>query len=192
MQSLTHKNIPTIIGCQVEKTPVSLILEFKGEENTSLTISKLLSGKDDNDILRRIRSSLTKKDWLVISHDLVDALSHIHSKGFLHCDLKVNNVLVANKHGHVINCGKACESRCPPAKKYTVRYTHIAPEVLNGTHCSKASDVYSLGKILHEVALIQELPQLLAIAGKCLDANPARRPTATGLMASLASVICSC
>ena len=74
-------------------------------------------------------------------------------------------------------------------QKSTLFATHITPEVLNGTHCSKASDVYSLGKILHELAIIQELPGLLAIAEKCLNANPAWRPTTTGLMASMTSVI---
>ena len=137
MQALTHKNIPTIIA-----------MEFKGDDNTSITVSKLLS----HEILHKVKSSLTKKDWLIISHDLVDALAHIHSKGFLHCDLKSNNVLVTDNHGHIIDFGKACNSAFPPAKKYTFHYPHIAPEVLNGTSCSKASDVYSLGKILYEIA----------------------------------------
>lgn len=43
MQALAHKNIPTIIGVQLQKQPISLIMEFKGEDNTSVTISKLLS-----------------------------------------------------------------------------------------------------------------------------------------------------
>ena len=86
---------------------------------------------------------------------------------------------------------KACDSAFPPVKTYTFHFAHIAPEVLKGSHCSKASDVYSLGKILCEVATKQEIPMLLAEAQKCLDVNPTRRPTTTGLMASLASLICS-
>lgn len=192
MQALTHKNIPAIIGIQVEKEPISLVMEFKGEENTSMTVSKLLSCEEGNETVHKVKSSLTTKDWLIIAHDLTDALAHIHSKGFLHCDLKSNNVLVAENHGHIIDFGKACDSAFPPAKKYTLHYRHIAPEVLNGAPCSKASDIYSLGKILHEVAIKQEIPVLLVNAQKCLDHNPAGRPTTTGLMASLASVICNC
>lgn len=192
MQALTHKNIPAIIGIQLEREPInSLVMEFKGEENTSITVSKLLNCEEANGILEKVKSSLTKKDWLIISHDVTDALAHIHSKGFLHCDLKSNNVLVADKHGQIIDFGKACDSAFPPGKKYTFHYAHIAPEVLNGTHCSKASDVYSLSKILHEVATKQEIPGLVANAQKCLDINTTRRPTTTGLMASLASLICS-
>ena len=49
MQALTHKNIPAIIGIQVEKEPISLVMEFKGEENTSMTVSKLLSCEEGNE-----------------------------------------------------------------------------------------------------------------------------------------------
>ena len=41
MQTLTHKNIPAIIGIQLEREPISLVMEFKGEENTSATVSIL-------------------------------------------------------------------------------------------------------------------------------------------------------
>ena len=190
MQALTHRNIPTILGIQLERGPISLVMEFKGEGNTSITVSKLLYCKESSGILEKVKSSLTNKDWLIICHDITDALAHIHSKGFLHCDLKSNNVLVTDKHGQIIDFGKACDISFPPAKKYTFHYAHIAPEVLNGTHCSKASDVYSLGRILHEIATKQKIPMLLDNAHKCLDINT-RRPTTTGLMASLASLICS-
>ena len=32
MQALAHKNIPTIIGVQLQKQPISFIMEFKGED----------------------------------------------------------------------------------------------------------------------------------------------------------------
>jgi len=189
MQALTHKNIPAIIGVQLEKQPISLIIEFKGEQDTSVTISKLLSSEEDDQTLQNVQTSLTKNDWLIISHDLTEALSHIHFKGFLHCDLKSNNVLVSNKHGYIIDFGKACDSSFPPAKKYSIVYSHIAPEVLTGSPCSKASDIFSLGKILLKVGGKHNIPILVSTAQKCLDANPARRPTTTGIMATIASAI---
>ena len=87
MQALAHKNIPTIIGVQLQKQPISLIIEFKGEDNTSVTKSKLLSCQKNNEMLQNVQSSLVTNDWLIISHDLTE--------GFLHCDLKANNVLVS-------------------------------------------------------------------------------------------------
>ena len=41
MQAHTHKKIPAIIRIQVERDPISLVMEFKGENNTSVTVSKL-------------------------------------------------------------------------------------------------------------------------------------------------------
>ena len=189
MQALTHTNIPSIIGVQLQRKPISLIIEFKGEQNTSVTISKLLFSKESNVTLQNVQALLTKKDWLIISHDLTGALSHIHSKGFLHCDLKSNNVLVSNKRGYIIDFGKATDSSFPPAKKYTICYPHIAPEVLAGSPCNKVSDIFSLGKILFQVGVKHDIPLLVSTANKCLDASPARRPTTTGIMATLASVI---
>ena len=189
MQALTHKNIPAIIGVQLEIQPISLIIEFKGEQSTSLTVSRLLSSEKDVQTVQDLKTLITTKDWLIISHELTEALSHIHSKGFLHCDLKANNVLVSNKHGYIIDFGKACDSSYPPAKKYSSCYSHIAPEVLNGSPCSKASDIFSLGKILSKIGLKNNIPTLISTAEKCLDASPARRPTTTGIMATLASVI---
>ena len=121
-------------------------MEFKGEDNTSVTISKLLSCQKNNATIQNVQSSLITNDWLIISHDLTEALWHIHTKGFLHCDLKAKNVLVSNKHGYIIDFGKACDSSFPPAKKYSICYLHIAPEVLNGSPCSKASDIFPLVK----------------------------------------------
>lgn len=191
MQALTHSNIPAIIGLQLQKEPISIIMEFKGEQETSVTISTLLSCDKNNETLQVICRSLTNNDWLIISHDLTEALSHIHCKGFLHCELKSNNVLVSNKHGYIIDFGKTCDSSFPPAKKYTIDYPYIAPEVLHGSPCSKANDIFSLGKILDKVGVKQDIPLLVSTAAKCLDTNPARRPTTTGIMATLASTITS-
>ena len=189
MQALAPKNIPTIIGVQLQKQPISLIMEFQGEDNTFVTISKLLSFQKNSATIQNMQSSLITNDWLIISHDLTEAPIHIHTKGFLHCDLKANNVLVSNKHGYIIDFGKTCDSSFPPAKKYSICYPHIAPEVVHGSPCSKASDIFSLGKILFKVGVKQNIPLLASMAQECLDASPVRRPTTTGIMATLASII---
>ena len=55
MQALTHKNIPAIIGVQLQKEPISLTIEFKGECDTSVTISKLLSCDCDNETIQNLK-----------------------------------------------------------------------------------------------------------------------------------------
>ena len=88
MQALSHKNIPTILGVQIQKSPMSLVIEFIGEHDTSITLRKLLSCDNYQEAVKNLQNLLTNNDWLIISHNLSEALSHIHSKGFLHCDLQ--------------------------------------------------------------------------------------------------------
>ena len=37
------------------------------------------------------------KDWLSICYDIVDALNFIHNKGYLHCDVRSDNVIIFQK-----------------------------------------------------------------------------------------------
>lgn len=62
MQALTQKNIPTIIGVQLQKQPIPLIMEIKGEDNTSVTISKLLSCQKKSATIQNVQSSLITND----------------------------------------------------------------------------------------------------------------------------------
>ena len=70
MQTLHHKNIPTILGVQVQKEPISLVIEFIGEQDTSVTISKLLTRQNEETLIQNLQKSLTVNDWLIISHNL--------------------------------------------------------------------------------------------------------------------------
>lgn len=84
MQALSHKKMPTILGVQIQKSPMSLVIEFIGERDTSITLSKLLSCDNYQEAVKNLQNLLTNNDWLIISHNLSEALSHIHSKALLH------------------------------------------------------------------------------------------------------------
>ena len=60
-----------------------------------------------------------------------------------------------------------------------LRVLHVAKQVISFSY-----------KILYKVGTRFDIPVLVSTAQKCLDANPARRPTNTGIMATLASEIC--
>ena len=83
------------------------------------------------------------------------ALSHAHSKGVLHNDIKPGNLLL-DQAGHVIvtdfGLGRSAEDNAALADEHptgTLRY--MAPERLLG-RCDFRSDVYSLGLTLYELA----------------------------------------
>jgi serine/threonine protein kinase len=91
MQKFSHICIPLLLGIQLEKKPVSLIMEFIGENSKSITVFKLLFDPH----YEHQASEMSTETWLCICYDITDALDHMHQRGYLHCDLKSNNVLVA-------------------------------------------------------------------------------------------------
>ena len=64
--------------------PVSIVLKFHGDGEESLTIYKAAKDKKVSE----------RKDWNGILCETADALEHIHSCGYVHNDLKTNNILL--------------------------------------------------------------------------------------------------
>ena len=183
MQMFSHRCIPHLFGIQVEKNPLSLVMEFVGENSQSMTVHKLLF--DSN--AAKIRSSMSLKDWLCVCYDITDALDYMHQKGYLHCDLKTDNVLVSKRKGYLIDFGKVREMAHPTAKKYKVLHGHIAPEVLKGSHVNSASDVYSLGIIFKTIAKEINSKVLSQLGKTATNIDPKQRPTLLKLLTTLHS-----
>jgi len=126
-----------------------------------------------------------------------DALYFIHSKEYLHNDLKADNVIINegnnSLHPIIIDFGKS--TTLPKSKVYLLsprdqeRYRkfhkHIAPEVVRGTHPqSQASDVYALGLLL---SLLCKYEPLRKLAFSCINGTREKRPTTRHLVAELQS-----
>ena len=82
------------------------------------------------------------------------AVEYIYGKGYLHNDLKANNVVLEQRNDSfrpiIIDFGKSKpieKSLAVRKRRYTGAYC-IAPEVRNGLQATTASDVYSLRKML--------------------------------------------
>ncbi len=142
-----HRCVPYLFGITTQK-PLSLIMEFVRKDLQSLTVHKLLYDKKSRSVL----GGMSVPDWFHVCYDIADALHHIHEKGYLHCDIKTNNVLVSqSKTGYLIDFGKVKPILNPPAKKYAKSCNYIAPEVLNGSPPSPAGDIYSFGIIIKAI-----------------------------------------
>ena len=59
MELLSHANIPTILGVQLEQKPFSIVMEFIGEQHSSFTVHKLLQRENMLDERTWIRFLLT-------------------------------------------------------------------------------------------------------------------------------------
>jgi serine/threonine protein kinase len=120
MNILTHPNIPQLLDVKITTKPHSLIMQFIGEDIKSSTVHQLLQDSNAQ------RSPLSLAEWISVCIDIVEGVKHLQSKGYLHCDLKTNNVLVFKQRGFVIDFGKVCLATKPCARKYTSFYHYIA------------------------------------------------------------------
>ena len=127
-----HPGIPLLFGVMLQQPVVGIVFQFHGENDRSLTLYKAAKEK-----------KFTRKlVWNRIFGKVAEALEHIHGCGFIHNDLKSNNVVVEQREGHpspvIIDFGKSVlaeKAKVPTAKPKHIssQYSYIAPELRNGT-----------------------------------------------------------
>ncbi len=125
------------------------------------------------------------------------ALDEVHRAGVIHCDFKMDNMLVdtgpATSRVFVIDFGVATlTGTCPsffryrdPAEYY--RYPWYAPELWSGWPASPATDIYALGHMMatvlgHLVAdgvMVCADPLVADLCRQMTSPDPALRPSLT-------------
>jgi serine/threonine protein kinase len=113
-------------------------------------------------IVQQVRSITREEKMKSYINDVLEGLGYIHSRGFIHCDIKLENLFCNKIEGeilrnvkvadlgliHVIDqaTGKAfIEQKCG-----TISY--IAPEVQNGSYVDAKIDIWSLGIVLYKMS----------------------------------------
>ena len=107
---------------------------------------------------------LDRSQALPIILELSETLSYIHNKGFLHNDIKTDNIVFyiecAKLKPILIDFGKACPVKegeywrlsREAQQKYRLNHSHTAPEIVDGTAPqSPLSDIYSLGRVVIKI-----------------------------------------
>ena len=179
-----HAGLPLLFGIQTRKSPCSIVMQFHGTKDHSFNLWRAAHKK----------ALLSSDEWNSVVDLIGKALLHVHSKGYLHNDLKANNVVLEKKDGRfnpvIIDFGKSLKVDSPRAKRkpvskaeqkaYRERYPHIAPEIVSGTGTeSYASDVYSFGKLvefLFSKRVLSLGAQRVMIMNLARSENPDVRP----------------
>ncbi len=90
-----------------------------------------------------------------IAHQLLKALSFIHSVDLVHSDLKPENILIksySNVEVKVIDFGSSCFTTDDTTKcSYVQSRAYRAPEVILGLRWDGKIDIWSLGCVLFEI-----------------------------------------
>ena len=152
-----------------------------GESSGQLFIAmELVEGVSLSALLRQ-RSPLSPAAVLEIGRQLCFGLSHIHSLGLVHCDIKPANVLLTRAGlVKIADFGVAIRNQdrgegvrgSPP---------YMAPESISGLLIDHRTDIFSLGAVLFELTTGRRLfrsSSSQAVAMKVLDVERAIREPA--------------
>jgi serine/threonine protein kinase len=140
LQSLSHPNIVTFYESFKVESELYIVMEFCGNGNLS-----------------NHKQRMTETFLMAIIRDIAAALAEIHSKNFIHFDVKPQNILLSSiGEAKLSDFGVSSRSDSTIAgtgcaKPGTMMY--MAPELLAGKRATQASDIWAFGITVFEMAV---------------------------------------
>ncbi len=173
----------------VDHEPLNtLVVQFVGDY-TTLSPVTVQSALEDGD------PPLSDGDWIMVCRDMANGLDALHKKGFLHCDMKMDNVLLWREphnsysrwQAKIIDLDSARNLDDLPEplqlssseKEQCFQFMlHIAPELIEGvTTYTTQTEIYALGLLFSDIAdQSQDNRELKRLGAKCLERKARRRP----------------
>jgi serine/threonine protein kinase len=137
--SLTHPHLVRAyeyVKPEGEQPPLLVL-----ENLTGATLSYILDGG---------RQRLGAHDLGHLGRHLCSALRYLHSRGYLHLDVKPSNIIANQGVGRLIDLSLARPPRrCPPG---TGTPGYMSPEQVSGGDLGPPADVWGLGLVLYQAA----------------------------------------
>lgn len=138
---LQHPSIPKLVDFIdiPEKEEMFIVMEF-------------IEGRSLEQYIYREIGLIPEQKALPMFLEILDAVSYIHKKGFLHLDIKSNNVMIQpNGRIKLIDLGIA--SRLSEASSGTGFGTpaYMPPEQSEKGRCGRYTDIFALGIMLFEM-----------------------------------------
>lgn len=124
--------------------------------NEVVMVMEYFDGQSLEDLQR-----LSMVDVLIVFRLVAVALNAMHERGFVHCDIKPNNILFNQNTGvKIIDLGQSC--RIGEIKK-RIQGTpdYIAPEQVRREHLSHRTDTFNLGATMYWALTGKNVPTLI-------------------------------
>lgn len=180
--SLTHHNLVRLFHVLHEPSRCVLICE-------------LLEGGNLTQRHRRMVRLGTKPRIITILNgveQIVAGIMYMHYNGFLHRDVKAENILLNGDH-EVYKLGDFGLARSVEGTEKTAEtgsYRHMAPEVIRHEPYDQACDVYSFAMLLYEMLTLSipfahHTPVDAALAVACRGERPPLPPIPSDVLALL-------
>ncbi len=130
------------------------VYDFFEEDNKQCIVMEYIQGVSLKNILRTGEREFTERQVLEMGYKLSKALSHAHSNGVIHSDIKPDNIIVDEYlEPRITDFGIAkliSDGSSGTKQMYgSVRYS--SPEQVQGKIIDERSDIYSLGVVLYEL-----------------------------------------
>jgi serine/threonine-protein kinase len=144
------------LAAGIESRHVARILEHGEADGVTYLVMPLYEG---GSLAARLRSTgaLDAAETSELAAQLARGLEALHARGIVHRDVKPSNVLfAADGTAAITDFGLA---RTPDSTRLTLEGQipgtphYLAPELIEGTDATPASDLYSLGCVLYECAV---------------------------------------
>lgn len=169
-----HEGLPMLIGITTANEPFCLVTQFHGIIEQSVTLHQAANNK-----------IITPAECIHLFVKICSALEHVHSKGFLHNDIKSNNVVLdqtgpGQYNPVLIDFGKSTRPSAATTVTVNEKSVHgksyLAPEVLKYRSYSPASDIYSMGRMLKAISTIMGFyDKVRAVTKTATELKPSHR-----------------
>ena len=206
-----HAFLPIVYGVSIERKPFLLISKFYGstsaKRSTTLRyyLKKYPRGDENKHnssdgssgaASKSIDGDAPKKnrELLQIAGNICEGIEHVHQGGYLHGDIKSNNILIIKCSSgimpKIIDFGKSCQIRTPSYsciitkserdyENTKLKYPHMAKELFFGKPRSIETDIFAYGVLLQEIINTLNISntEFDVLLERTLSDLPENRPT---------------